>query len=279
MARRQRRRSNSGIHHVMNRGVNRRDVFFGDGDRIEFGRRLADLHERFDVATLAYCLMPNHYHLLVWAPDDRLSAAMQHLGTTYTARVNARHGRDGPLFRGRFHSIPVETDLYLGWAARYIHLNPLALGGVSDPAAFRWSSYRTYLGLRAAPSFLRVDVVSELFHGDRDRLRIYTESDQRFEICAPADLDQLIALEIGLDALGHDDGSGSGWLTRSIALLVMDRLRGHPLSEAIEQRLGFPNRAAQEKALRRARARLDRDPATRRVLAAVLEQVGAARAA
>ena len=80
-------------------------MFFADEDRIEFGRVLGEIHERFGVETLAYCLVPNHYHLLLRCPDGGLSAAMQHLGSTFTRRMNDRAGRDGPLFRGRFHAI------------------------------------------------------------------------------------------------------------------------------------------------------------------------------
>jgi putative transposase len=112
---------------MMNRGIDRQPVFFADADGVKFGRRLAEVHERFGVETLAYCLMPNHYHLLIRLPGGGLAAAIHHLGSLYTRNTNDRTGRDGPLFRGRYHSIRVDTDEYLLWAARYIHRNPLAL--------------------------------------------------------------------------------------------------------------------------------------------------------
>jgi REP element-mobilizing transposase RayT len=96
----------------MNRGVNREPTFFADVDRRQFGHRLADIHERFGVETLAYCLMDNHYHLLLRARDGGLSRAMHHLGLVYTRRTNDRLGRDGPLFRvgtTRSRSPPTRT--------------------------------------------------------------------------------------------------------------------------------------------------------------------------
>ena len=139
----------------MNRGVDRQPVFFNDADRLDFGRQLAWIHESTGGTVLAYCLMGNHYHLLLDMPDGTLSEAMHHLGSVYTRHVNDRLGRDGPLFRGRFHSIPVEDDAYLLTAVRYIHRNPIGLPGVSGPADHRWSSYRTYLGSAAHPGVPR----------------------------------------------------------------------------------------------------------------------------
>ena len=135
---------------MMNRGVNRQLVFFSDADRVEFGRVLAEMHQRFGVETLAYCLMPNHYHLVLRCPDGGLSDAMQHVGSTYTRRTNTRVGRDGPLFRGRFHAIHVADDVYLKWVVRYIHRNAVDIAGIQGCEDYRWSSYRSYLGLRRA---------------------------------------------------------------------------------------------------------------------------------
>ena len=165
MARPPRSDPEAGWHHVMNRGIDHGDVFFGDPDRIEFGARLADIHERFGVQIHAYCLMDNHFHLLLHCPDGGLSAAMQRLGSLYTRHVNDRLGRDGAIFRGRFHSRIVDADAHLLAAARYIHRNALDLPGVGSPDAYRWSSHRTYLGYRRQPPWLYLDVVLGLAGG------------------------------------------------------------------------------------------------------------------
>jgi REP element-mobilizing transposase RayT len=102
-----------GIHHVMNRGVDHQQIFFADADRVEFGRLLGEIHTKWGVETLAYCLMDNHYHLILHTPDGGLSEAMQYLGVVYTRHTNDRVGRDGPICRGRFASMLVTTDSYL----------------------------------------------------------------------------------------------------------------------------------------------------------------------
>ena len=119
-----------GWHHVMNRGIDHGIVFFEDTDRIEFGQRLADMFDLFGIRIHAYCLMGTHFHLLCHCPDAGLSASMQRLGSLYTRHVNDRLGRDGALFRGRFHSRLIADDAHLLAAVRYIHRNPLDLPGV-----------------------------------------------------------------------------------------------------------------------------------------------------
>ncbi len=155
-----------GWHHVMNRGADHRAAFLDDSDRIELGTRLGDMYERFGVETHAYCLMTTHYHLLLHCPNGGLSDAMQRLGSIYTRHLNDRVGRDGALFRGRFHSRLVVSDAHLVAAARYIHRNALDLPGVDRVERYRWSSHRAYLGHRAAPPWLRTDVVLGHFGND-----------------------------------------------------------------------------------------------------------------
>ncbi len=150
-----------GWYHVMNRGIDHGDVFFEDSDRIEFGQRFADVYERFGVRTHAYCLMDNHFHHLWHCPDGNLSAAMQRLGSLYTRHVNDRLGRDGALFRGRFHSRLITDEAHLVATVRYIHRNALELPGVNSAKEYRWSSHRTYLGLRTKPEWMRTSMVQD----------------------------------------------------------------------------------------------------------------------
>ena len=141
----------------MNRGAGRCDTFLDDRDRIEFGRVLGRAAERFGVEVHVYCLMSNHFHLLVRCPDGRLSEFMQFLGSRYTREFNDRHETDGALMRGRFTSREVLTDDHLLAAFRYIHLNPVALLAGAPLDRYRWSSLRAYLGYRRPPDWFRID--------------------------------------------------------------------------------------------------------------------------
>ena len=148
-----------GWFHVMNRGIDRGVVFFHDSDRVEYGQQLADAYEHFGIVTHAYCLMDTHFHHLWHCPDGGLSPAMQRLGSLYTRHVNDRLGRDGALFRGRFHSRQITDEAQLVATVRYIHRNALDLPGVTRAREYRWSSHRTYLGFRRTPEWMRTATV------------------------------------------------------------------------------------------------------------------------
>jgi len=132
-------------YHVMNRGLARQTIFFNDKHREIFLELLAEISYRYRIEIHAYCLMSNHYHLLIRTPIANLSRAMRHLNGIYTQRFNASLKRDGPIFRGRFKSILVEKDVYLLRLSRYIHLNPVAAKIVHKAENFKWSSYRYYI--------------------------------------------------------------------------------------------------------------------------------------
>lgn len=136
-------------YHLYNRGVNRQPIFFCDENWAYFLKRLRHyfLPELVDI--LAYCLMPTHYHLLVYLRIDDLSKCiMQPFSLSYTKAVNKQQGRVGPLFQGRFQVAWVDKDEYLLHLSRYIHLNPVAAGLVVRPEEWVFSSYRDYVGLR-----------------------------------------------------------------------------------------------------------------------------------
>jgi REP element-mobilizing transposase RayT len=101
------------------------------------------------VEIIAYCLMPNHYHLLVHLMTDDLSSLMQPFALSYTKAINKRYGRVGSLFQGRFRAVRVDRDEYLVHLSRYIHLNPVIAKLVEQPEGWEFSSYREYVGLRA----------------------------------------------------------------------------------------------------------------------------------
>jgi REP element-mobilizing transposase RayT len=102
--------------------------------------------ERFQFSLYAYCLMTNHFHLLLETRLANISRIMHYIKGSYTTYYNIRHRRTGHLFQGRFKSIVVDKDNYFLELTRYIHLNPVRAGAVSDPVAYQWSSYRGYLG-------------------------------------------------------------------------------------------------------------------------------------
>lgn len=136
-------------HHVIQRGNNRQEIFRDAQDCERFLALSAELTEASGVAVHAYVLMPNHLHLLLTPPDaPALSRLMQALGRRYAMWFNKRHGRTGTLWEGRFRASVVESERYLFACARYIEMNPVRAGLVSDPLLYRWSSYAHHVGER-----------------------------------------------------------------------------------------------------------------------------------
>jgi REP element-mobilizing transposase RayT len=135
----------------MNRGIDRQAVFRSDDDRQIFYDCLAAAMPRYGVEVHAWCLLSNHFHLLLFSEIGRLSDAMRFLGGRFTQRINYRDGRDGPIFRGRFTSVAVKGDAHLVQASRYIHRNPVEAGLVAEPWQWPWSSAQAYLGLVRRP--------------------------------------------------------------------------------------------------------------------------------
>ena len=156
MARKLRLEYEGAIYHVTMRGVDRRRLFEDDEDRRRFLSRLGDGAEEHGVRVYLFCLMSNHVHLVVETPLANLSAFMHGLQTGYTVYFNLRHRRVGHLMQGRFGAEPVEGGEYLLKLSRYVHLNPVFVGGMrkrpveerrAGLRAYRWSSYRGYVGL------------------------------------------------------------------------------------------------------------------------------------
>ena len=141
-------------YHVMNRGQSRRHIFMEDKGRQSFLDLLGDINRLWKVEIYAYCLMDNHYHLLVSTPAGGLSRAMRHLDGIYTQKFNRIHHRDGPLFRGRYKAILIDAEEYFLSVVRYIHKNPLGGGVVTDIDRYRWSSHWGYLNKKQCPDWL-----------------------------------------------------------------------------------------------------------------------------
>ena len=133
-------------YHVMNRGRRGESVFVDKGDYAIFVELLKEVVDMYKMRVAAYCLIPNHYHLLLQTPGGDLSRCMRHVNGIYTQRFNRTHHCDGQLFRGRYKSILVDGDSYLLELVRYIHRNPLKAGLAKKLSDYEWSSHRAYLG-------------------------------------------------------------------------------------------------------------------------------------
>jgi hypothetical protein len=190
---------------------------------------------------------------------------MHQLTSTYSHRTNARLGRDGPLFRGRFHSIPVETDSYLIWVTRYIHRNALDLPGVDSPEDHRWSSYRAYLGLRPVAPFLDVRPVLDLVGGPPGLATLTEDPAVRPSI---DDVRRLVACAVAVDDLSHPIGDPTGGhIARTVMVLLAAGATDPALRHAAARQLGHRSPAAARSARHRAQKRLQAEPAVARSLA------------
>ncbi|NNE11175.1 MAG: hypothetical protein HKN41_02905 [Ilumatobacter sp.] len=247
-----------GWHHVVNRGVDHQTTFVADVDRIEFGRLLGVGHERFGVEVHAYCLMTNHFHLVLHCPDGGLSDFMQVVTSVFTRHVNERVGRDGPLFRGRFASREIRTDEYLRNAVRYVHRNPLAIDPTVPLETYRWSSHRTYLGHRREPAWLRTDVVLAGFADRRAFSEFVVRPD---ELRPPSDVAALLsATHVVAEEIASDAGRARQGLERTILLLALEASPDVG-SEAMLEAVGLAPGRRQHEAIWRARRLARMNPA------------------
>ncbi|MCK5545000.1 MAG: transposase, partial [Desulfobulbaceae bacterium] len=129
------------FYHITSRGNEGKVVFKSKRDREKFLEYLESATKRYDALIHAYCLMDNHYHLMVETPSGNLPQIMRHINGAYTTYFNIKRKRSGHLFQGRYKAILVEIDEYAKELSRYIHLNPVRAGMVEKPEAYQWSSY------------------------------------------------------------------------------------------------------------------------------------------
>jgi REP element-mobilizing transposase RayT len=151
------------VVHLTTRGVRREAIFVDDVDRRMFMAFLAQSVNRCRWTCMAYCLMSNHFHLLIRLSEANLSRGMHRLNGVYARRFNERHGHTGHLFEARFTSAAIETEEHLFGALGYIVLNPVRAGICRDPGDWPWSSFRATAGLEACPRFLAAARVRRLF--------------------------------------------------------------------------------------------------------------------
>ena len=161
MARPIRKKSGTGIYHVMLRGINRQDIFEDEEDYRQMTSILRGLTDRYDEQGLrlpplcifyAYCLMSNHVHLLIQEREEHISEIVKRIGVTYAHYFNKKYERNGHLFQDRFRSEPVDSIEYFVILLRYIHQNPLKTGIIEDIVDYPWSSWKEYVtDSRTAP--------------------------------------------------------------------------------------------------------------------------------
>jgi len=164
-------------YHIMNRGLERRRIFLNNKHKKDFLDLLSEISERFQVEIHSYCLMDNHYHLLLCTKLPNLNLAMKHLNGVYTARFNRNIKRDGPLFRGRYKSILVDEEDYLLNVSRYIHKNPSEAKIVENDQKYFWSSYQYYTLKKAnKPNWLTTSKTLNYFNGDSEKYVKFVEA-------------------------------------------------------------------------------------------------------
>ena len=155
------------LYHVTARGNARQDIFLDDEDRRRFLGVLGHVVARFYLRLHAYCLMDNHFHLVVETPKANLSKAMRQLNGVYTQAFNRLHGRVGHVLQGRFKAIIVDRNNYLLELCRYVVLNPVRAKATRKADTYPWSSYQATSGLTSTPSFLTVDWLLSQFGRQR----------------------------------------------------------------------------------------------------------------
>jgi REP element-mobilizing transposase RayT len=166
MTHRPRIRYHGAKYHIMSRGNRKLPIFEDDADCEQFLQIVGVASEQYEVGCLTYCLMGNHYHLVIDTPRGNVSAAMKHINGVYAQNSNRRRGRRGRMFEAPFKSIVIENDLYLRAVIKYIVRNPVAARLAAEPSAWKWSSYRATVGLAPVPRFLSLDWMPLMFESN-----------------------------------------------------------------------------------------------------------------
>ncbi len=164
---------NGAIYHVTSRGNARQAIFLNGEDFTDFLSILGSVVKRYYFLLHAYCLMDNHYHLLIETPEGNLSKGMRQLNGLYAQRFNQKHQRVGHLMQGRYRAILVDKDNYLLELCRYIVLNPVRAGIVKDPKDYRWSSYQATAGYNKIPGLSSDWILSQFGEEQKKAVRQY----------------------------------------------------------------------------------------------------------
>ena len=181
MSRQARKKSESGIYHVMLRGINKQQIFFDEEDYRRFLSIIKQCKKLSGFQLYAYCLMPNHVHLVLKEQQEELAIIMKRIGCRFVYWYNAKYQRVGHLFQDRFRSEPIETDEYLLCAIRYIHNNPVEGKIVKKCSEYPYSSYACYLEENSIvdkefPLSLIINIDEfRKFHNKKERERLFID--------------------------------------------------------------------------------------------------------
>jgi len=189
------------VYHITSRGNAKKPVLKDDQDRINFLNTLNHVNKRYNWICHAYCLMDNHYHLLIETPDGNLALGMRQLNGVYTQLFNKRRNRTGHLFQGRYKSILIQKDSHLLEVCRYVVLNPVRARMVPRPEDWKWSSYRATAGLESPAACLTIDWVLAQF----SRKRLKAASEYRQFVRRGIGKDTIWREVKGQSILGEDD--------------------------------------------------------------------------
>ena len=174
-----------GLYHVTSRGNGRADIYLNDEDRLDWLQLFNEVCSRFNWICHAYCLMSNHYHVVVETIEGKLSKGMRQLNGVYTQNFNRRHKRVGHVFQGRYKAIMVEKDSYLLELSRYVVLNPVRARMVNDVVDWPWSSYRAMINQAEPLKCLHVDWLLSQFGANREQALIQYQNFVRAGIGLP----------------------------------------------------------------------------------------------
>lgn len=145
------------VYHVTSRGNAKESIFEDNKDRFLFYKILSEVKKKFNIIYHGYCLMDNHYHLVIETPEGNLSMAMRYINGVYTQDFNRKHNRVGHIFQGRYKAILIDREEYLLEVTRYVVLNPVRAKLVKSPEQWEWSSFSGTAGKGRKEEFLDID--------------------------------------------------------------------------------------------------------------------------
>lgn len=175
MARTARKKSNSGVYHIVLRGINKQTLFYDDEDKEVLLNRIKLVKEKVDYDVYSFCFMSNHIHLLLREKEVSVGNIMRRIISSYVFWYNSKYERVGNLFQDRYNSEPIENDAYLLCAVRYIHQNPLRAGNVKSVDEYKWSSYSAYLN--NARNIIEKNPVLSMLQGDEGYIEFMAETE------------------------------------------------------------------------------------------------------